>query len=97
LRIPRGKKRRGSGYIVIVVLLGLALFAVLFTILNWVASQQVLPATSGSAAYSSYYDPTMDGAMNQLWFPGLATAVCFGALIEVINVSSKKSATEDYI
>jgi hypothetical protein len=89
MRIP-GKRRVGSGYAILVVFLGLIMFALLYAAELFVSGQTTTLITAQGSAWTSTYIPANQSAINDILFPGLAIFVMAGAIIEIINQSQRR-------
>lgn len=97
MRIP-GRKRRGAagGYGIVIVMVGVGIFAVLFAVLNFVAGQTTTLIASLPPAFASSYDSATNSGVDALLFPGLGIMVMFGGIIVLISMSQRKKNGEDY-
>ena len=90
------KRRASGGWSWIVVMLGLALFAMVMTVLMF-ASNQVSAGISAVPSMTATYDPDSNTAMNLIFYPGVAIMVAFSAIIEVINLNQRRVSGEEVI
>ena len=95
-RYLRMKRRANAGYAVIVVFLGLAVFAFLMIELTFVANT-VNTWISGQPSFTGSYDPATNSAVDAIFFTGLAVVVAFAAVPEVINQTQKRTSGEEVI
>lgn len=94
------RRRPGNGWAIAVVFLGFLVFGLVYAAENMVNNQDktfISNQNYNGTAWSSYYDPNSQTAMDTLFFPGVAIFVVFGAVLEIINQNQKRSSSEDLI
>jgi hypothetical protein len=91
------KSRRGSGgWSWVVIMIALAAFAMVMTVLMF-TGDQITAMVSGQPAFLASYDANSDAAMNLIFYPGIAIVVAFGAIIEAMNLNQKRTSGEEVI
>ena len=95
-RYLRRKRNGNAGWAIIVVFLGLAIFAFIMIELTTVAGY-VNTWTSTQPGFTASYDPASNSAVDALFFTGLAVMVAFAAVPEIINASQKRTSGEEVI
>ena len=92
------KKRVGSGYSTMVVMLGLGLFALVYAALIFVSGQTNTLIAAQGPAFTNSFDPSTSIGMNDLLFPGIGIFVGVSAILEIINQNQKRrNGGEDYV
>lgn len=94
------KKRPGNGYAIAVVFLGFIVFGLMYAAEKMVDNQNqtfINAQNYNGTSWSTYYDPSTRTAMDSLFFPGVAIFVVFGAVLEIVNQSQKRTSGEELI
>jgi hypothetical protein len=92
-----GKKRHAvGGWVIAVVFLGLIVFAFIMTPINFLQNS-INTWTSVQPGFTASYDPSTNTFMDLLLSAGLAIMVAFGAIIEIVNVTQKRTSGEEVI